>query len=165
MKKLAVLFSALLILTNSFGTSHILTPRKLNAGDIYLPIGKTGKKISLIELSVISAKDLQSLTKRKMTFAERISFKIAQNKLRQNIAIDGTIEKKKVEKFFLKRGGETGFHIGGFALGFFLGLIGVLIAYIINDDYKRNRVKWAWIGWGIFVAIYVIVIVSTNTGY
>jgi hypothetical protein len=89
---------------------------------------------------------LQTLTERKMNFTERISFRIAQKKLRKNIAADGTIEKKKLEKFFLKRSGETGFHVGGFALGFFLGLIGVLIAYLINDDYKRNRVKWAWIG-------------------
>ncbi|HEV8284856.1 MAG TPA: hypothetical protein VGQ09_11140 [Chitinophagaceae bacterium] len=135
-----------LIIANSFGTSNILSPGKLKASEVYIPIGKTGKKISLLELSTISMSGLQTLTERKMNFTERISFRIAQKKLRKNIAADGTIEKKKLEKFFLKRSGETGFHVGGFALGFFLGLIGVLIAYLINDDYKRNRVKWAWIG-------------------
>ena len=59
-------------------------------------------------------------------------------------------------------------HLGGFALGFFIGLIGVLIAYIIEDDYKRNRVKWAWIGWGVFVVFYVallVIILSSGTYY
>jgi len=39
---------------------------------------------------------------------------------------------------FLKRAGDgsLAFYIGGFALGFLLGLIGVLIAYLINDDKK-----------------------------
>ncbi len=41
--------------------------------------------------------------------------------------------------------------------GWFLSRLGllawcdprVIIAYLINDEKKHNRVKWAWIGWGI----------------
>jgi hypothetical protein len=36
--------------------------------------------------------------------------------------------------------GETGFHTGGFVLGFLLNLVGS-IAYLIKDDYKSNRVN------------------------
>ena len=35
--------------------------------------------------------------------------------------------------------------------------IGVLIAYIINDDNHHRRVKWAWVGFGIFVAVLLLV--------
>ncbi|MEO9144100.1 MAG: hypothetical protein ABI237_00960 [Ginsengibacter sp.] len=43
-------------------------------------------------------------------------------------------------------------------MGLLLGLIGVLLSYIINgdEDVKRNRHKWAWIGWGVWVAILVL---------
>ena len=49
--------------------------------------------------------------------------------------------------------GRSGFNPGGFALGFFAGLIGVLIAYLIKDDHKKNRTKWAWLGLGIAVVL------------
>lgn len=51
--------------------------------------------------------------------------------------------------------GETGFHAGGFFLGLLLGVIGVIIAYLINDEKKHNRVKWAWIGWGVWVVLLI----------
>lgn len=57
---------------------------------------------------------------------------------------------------------STGFHFGGFALGFFVGLIGVLIAYLIRGDeaVDRNRRKWAWIGFGVYVLLLVALIVA-----
>ena len=51
------------------------------------------------------------------------------------------------------------FNLGGFALGFLLGLIGVLIAYLINDDKKSDRVKWAWIGLAAWIVILILVFI------
>lgn len=148
------------MLTSSFATANTSRP-PLNAAEIFFPVGKTGAKISLLELSQINVKQFEQLTNRKLSLFERVNFKIAQKKLRDGIDRDGTINSKKIEKVFAKkRAGETGFHIGGFALGFFLGAIGVLIAYLLNDDYKRNRVKWAWIGLGVFVVLYVILFIA-----
>lgn len=159
MKKLFLFTSFALLLSISFATSPITAPpvKKLNAAEIFLPIGNTGKKISLLDFSKIKKHDLELLTGRKMKFFETIAFKAGQKKLRQSINPDGTIEKKKLAKFFTKRaGGEEGFHAGGFFLGLILGLIGVLIAYLIKDDKKQNRVKWSWIGWGVWVIIVLI---------
>jgi hypothetical protein len=156
MKKLLALLTAIAVLSVSFATTVPSTKPALQADKIFIPIGKTNEKISLMELSVIKAKDLQELTGRKMNFAERLAFKTAQKKLRNNINNDGTIDSKKLEKFAKKSAGEGGgFHFGGFALGLLLGVIGVIIAYIINDDKKRSRRMWAWIGWAAWIVIWL----------
>ena len=161
MKKILLLAASVLFLGQTFATTSVELPKaKLKATEIFIPVGSTGKKISLMELSTISLSSLQELKGEKMNFFERMAFKTAQKKLRKGISPDGTIVKKKLEKFFSSRGGETGFHFGGFALGFFVGLIGVLIAYLIKDDFKSNRVKWAWLGFGVAVVINLILILA-----
>lgn len=162
MKKVFLFIAAFCMLASSFAT---VSPEKgklppLRAAEIFIPVGKTGTKISLLDLSRISVKELEQLTGNKMKFADKIGFKSAQKKLRDNIDRDGTLNSKKMEKFFKKKAGESGFHLGGFALGFLLGLIGVLIAYLINDDFKQNRVKWSWIGLGISVVLSLILILA-----
>ena len=89
---------------------------------------------------------VEKITGKKMKFFDRVGFKIAQKKLRSSINHDGTLNSKKLEKNFRKMADGGGFHLGGFALGFLLGLIGVLVAYLLNDDLKSSRVKWAWLG-------------------
>ena len=158
MKKILALLCIVFIFNFSVVSASVIEP-KVNASSILFPVGKTGQKISLLDLANIKMKDFEKLRGQKMKFADKIAFKTAQKKVRDNIDNDGTINSKKFNKFF-KKSGETGFHVGGFALGFLLGLIGVLIAYIINDDYKRNRVKWAWIGLGAYVAILLIIIAA-----
>lgn len=158
MKKLLFLSTAILILTASFATTTPIKPR-LKASEIMIPIGND-LKISLLDLSQISIKEVQELRGEKMKFAERLTFKAAQKKLRNNINPDGTIDNSKILKRLKKAEDEgSGFNFGGFALGFLLGLIGVLIAYLINDDKKRSRTKWAWIGLLAWLAIVVIFLV------
>ncbi len=86
----------------------------------------------------MSVKDYEALSGKKMNFTERLAFKITKKRFQKKLEMaDGS--------------SSSGFNIGGFALGFFLGLIGVLIAYLfIKDDNLR---KWAWIGVGTIVAI------------
>lgn len=160
MKKIfVILVAALLFLSGSFANSIIeIPPRK--ASEIFIPIGTNGQKISLLELSQISMDNLQTLTGRKMDLMERIAFKAGQRKLKKSINADGVFDKKFAKRLEKNAEGTSGFHAGGFFLGLLLGLIGVLIAYLIKDDKKRNRVKWAWIGWAIWVAIVIIVTVA-----
>jgi hypothetical protein len=159
MRRLLLAFTAICIVSSSFAISKPGGPKPLTASEIYFPIGKHGEKISLMELSTIKVHDLENLTGKKMRFFERIGFKLSQKKLRSGIRADGTFSRKKMEKAF-RGDGSSGFHLGGFALGFFLGLIGVLIAYLINDDMKSSRVKWAWIAWAITVVIVLIALLA-----
>ncbi len=156
MRKIILLLASLLFLTASYAALNILHPT-LKASEVFFPIGKNGKKISLMELSQISIKDFQGLTEQKMNFFERLGFKMAQRKLRNNINPDGTFNKKRLEKYFTQQEGKGSSAVGGFALGFFFSLIGVLVAYVINDKHRKNRIKWAWFGFGAFIVLFLLI--------
>jgi hypothetical protein len=161
MRKILFLGTALLFVTATFATANVEAPI-LKADQLFFPVGKNGQKISYAQLATISLADLQALTGKKMGFIQRLNFRMAQSRMKKSIQADGTIKNKGIQKFFAKKGGagDSGFHLGGFALGFLLGLIGVLIAYLLNDDYKQNRVKWAWIGCAVFAVLWIILVVA-----
>lgn len=160
MKKFLLIIFAFSLLHTCFAAKITNVPSK-KATDIYLTIGKNGERISLMDLTRISVKDYQTISGRHMKLFEKAAFKLSQRKLAKCINVDGSINNKKLKKLMDDGDHSTGFHLGGFALGFFLGLIGVLLAYVVNDnENKRNRVKWAWIGFGIFVVLYIILLIS-----
>lgn len=163
MKKLFTFLAAFAIMTQSFAAaivSPVSKPEPVRASEVYIPLAN-GKQISMQELAEIRPADFAKFSGKKMTFFDRLGFKVAQKKLRSSINPDGTFNSKKLEKNFRKMAdGGGGFHLGGFALGFFLGLIGVLIAYLLNDDLKQSRVKWAWLGLAAGVVFYLLLIVA-----
>ena len=159
MKKFLLLSAAIFLLTAGFATNNAAKKPAIKASEVYLPIGNTGQKISLLDLSRMTVKDVQNFTGKKMSFADRMMFKAAQRQLKKSISPDGTIDNKRLAKAAKKSDGTTGFHLGGFALGLLLSIIGVLIAYLINDDKKSNRVKWAWIGFAVWLVIWLIFVV------
>ena len=144
--------------TTGFAATALAPAPLVKATSIRIPIGSTGKFINLQELATIKTAEFETLNGRKMSWLRRMEFKLAQKKIRRSINEDGTVNNERLAKM---AGGyyddDNSFHFGGFALGFFLGLIGVLIAYIINDDNHHRRVKWAWIGFGIFVTVLLLV--------
>lgn len=159
MKKALIFFVAFAIFATSFAsTGFRYAPAK--ATNIYIPIGNN-TKISLMELSTMKVKDYEKLSGRHLNFFQKITFKAGQKKLRNSFSADGTITNKKLLKAVSNDGITTGFNIGWFALGFFLGLIGVLLSYIINgdQDVKKNRQKWAWIGFGVWVVILILLFI------
>ncbi|HEV2832353.1 MAG TPA: hypothetical protein VGW31_10280 [Hanamia sp.] len=163
MKKVIFLFVAFSLFATSFASSGFNALPK-NAADVYLPMGNN-TQISLMDLSVIKVKDYQKISGKHLNFFERIAFKAGQRNLRKSISEDGTITNKKLLKAIESGDHSTGFHIGGFALGFLLGIIGVLLAYVIggDEDVKKNRAKWAWIGFGLYVVIVVAILLSIKT--
>ena len=159
MKKLIVLFVCASLFSISNASSTILTPPKLNAKDVLIPVGKLGNKISILELSRISTSDFQKLTGEKMTWFNKLSFKATQHKLKQNIDQNGTFNRKRMAKYF---GSNAGSAAGGFALGLFLSFVGVAIAYLIKDEHKHTRVSWAWLGFTVGLAILLIVALTSD---
>lgn len=133
-------------MASSFAAYNLAEPPR-KAADIFIALGKTGAQISLMDLAYIKVSEFETLSGKKMQFVDKVGFKIAQRELRNTINEDGTLNSKKLNKMADKMAaGTSDFNIGGFALGFFLSIVGVLIAYIISDDNKAARTKWAWIG-------------------
>ena len=151
MKKLIILsafiaiFSSVNSTTNS--TPSVVANLPLRADEVYLPVGKTGHLISLMDLSRISVKDFETMRGEKMKFSEKVNFKVSQNKLKKSINEDKAFNNKSKKKY-LTRPAEGGhvFSLGGLLLGLFLSLLGVLIAYVITSPDKKSRITWAWIG-------------------
>ena len=159
MKKLIAFVLAFAVLNVSIAITPTMDGGKpMNATEIMIPVGKTGQKISLMEFSKLTPAAYEKMAHVKLKFFDRIAYKMAMKKLRKSISTDGTINNKKVAKMFSPTvDGDSGFHLGGFALGFLLGLIGVLIAYVaFNDDNKSNRVKWSWLGLAAAVVLSII---------
>ena len=140
--------------SNSKPTSVPEAPFPINATEVFIPVGNTGHLISLMDLSEISVKEFEKLSGQKMKFFDKIKFKLGQRQLRKNINDDGTFNSKKLENYLQaskmepsKKGLLSGISWSGLALGLFLSLVGVLIAYLLTSkEGDRSRIKWAWIG-------------------
>jgi hypothetical protein len=151
MKKVIILFAFIGIFSSINSTTNSVPSSvatlRLKATEVYLPVGKTGHLISLMDLSRISVKDFETLSGKKMKFFEKVQFKLGQHQLKKSINEDGTFSRKSIEKYLTKPpfGGGGVFSLTGLLLGLFLSLIGVLIAYLIGSD-NKSRIRWAWIG-------------------
>jgi hypothetical protein len=167
MKKMLLSLTLVFLCTAGFTSSNSLTlptsGSSINATQVYVPIGKTGHMISLMDLSQISVKDFEKLSGEKMKFFDKVKFKAGQHELRKNINEDGSFNSKKLENYVAasQRGLLTGgISWAGLALGIFLSLIGVLIAYlIVGKEGNKSMIKWAWIGAIISVIIWGAVLI------
>ncbi|HEY5969899.1 MAG TPA: hypothetical protein VIU35_18080 [Chitinophagaceae bacterium] len=163
MRKAFILFLLIAVVSATYSSTNTVPGSSKNpsikATEVYVPVGKNGQLISLMELSEISVKDYENLSGKKMKFREKVTFKMKQRELKKNINYDGTFSKKKVEKYFNKAALGGAFSLSGLALGLFLSLIGVLIAYLITKGDKKGRVTWAWIGAAIGFIIWGAVLI------
>lgn len=154
-----LLVCAFITLSANAVTPTVKSYYKIDAKTYFFNLGKTGKTISFFELAHASKKEIQEKTGNKLNFFEALALKKVQKKLKKMIDKDGNI---KVSSKDPGDGisGKEGFHLGGFALGLILSWIGVIIAYLIKDEKKKNRVKWAWIGFGVYVMLLLIVVAA-----
>jgi len=150
MKKAFILFLLIAVVSATYSSTNTIPVSSPNpsikATEVYVPIGKNGQLISLMDFSEISVKDFEKLSGKKMKMMEKVNFKMKQRQLKKNINYDGSFSKKRVEKYFNKAALGDAFSLSGLALGLFLSLLGVLIAYLISSDDKKGRITWAWIG-------------------
>src|SRR6476620_8165776 len=117
MKK--VIFSLVLVALYSTGypsTKPGSVPESkfpINSSEVYVPVGKTGNLISLMELSQIRVRDFEKLSGNKMKLGEKVKFKLGQRELRKNINEDGSFNSKKFENYFAAQGvAKAGINLG-----------------------------------------------------
>ncbi|MCO6498406.1 MAG: hypothetical protein J5I50_12180 [Chitinophagaceae bacterium] len=157
MKKISLILMVLLF--GSFSFASMVTPVTTapRASDIYLPLGNN-TQVSLKDFSVMTVKEYEEVTGKHLNLFKKIELKIIQKKIRKSIAKDGTFKNDKLLSAMSLDDPSQGFHLGGFALGFLIGPIGVLIAYLIgnNSAVDTNRRKWAWIGLAGAVVLWLL---------
>ena len=77
------------------------------------------------------------------------------------------VKESKIKKFFKRlnpfkkaQGDDFANYIVAFLLGFLLGLIGVLIAFLIymNHENRKGIMKFAWIGWLWWLVIFSLIL-------
>lgn len=150
--RLSLFAAALVMFSNaSFG---FVTPVPLSTTVNAEPVAKVSPfaGMTIQDFLALTPKKYRELTGKKMAFSQKVSLKIAQYKVKKAVK-----NNKQVDLYKMTPGVDTAdFSIGGLVLGLILGIIGVLIAYLIGD---RSVVKWAWIGFAIWVGIVLLVLI------
>ena len=87
MKKTFILFLLIAVVSSTYSSTNSIpvssTNPSIKATDVYVPIGKNGQLISLMDLSEISVKDFEKLSGKKMKMMEKVNFKMKQRELKK----------------------------------------------------------------------------------
>lgn len=108
-------------------------------------------KMSVEEFLSLTPKKFKQMTGERLSIPQKISLKLAQRKIKQAIKNKEAVDEKTIASAV----DTSDFNIGGFILGLLLSVVGVLIAYLIGDT---TVIKWAWIGFGIFLIIFLLAV-------
>ncbi len=102
-------------------------------------VSKKQQQLLLMKWFVkLSPKEYGKMRGKKLNFFEKLSFKLTQYRMKQQLKANNT-------------GDSEGVNWAGLALGAFLGFFGVVGAYVFSKD--KNFIKWAWIGCGIWIVV------------
>ncbi len=123
------------LLTATFASSSVVNP-KVFASDVMLPIGAAGESISLLDLSQMKVKDFEKLTGHHLNLFQKISFSIAQKKLRKTINEDGTVNSKELFNN-IEKAADQSISKGLYIVLAIFGL--AWIAMGVMDDWKGNN--------------------------
>ena len=141
---LATLLFFFLIQT-AFSASIYSTPQTAEKPKHAQAVTAGEQRLLMEQFVKLTPKEYGIMRGKKLSFFEKMEFKILQKRYKKKL-YDGD--------------DSTGFNLGGFALGFLLGLIGVLLAYIFSQD--RNFRKWTWIGLGVYAVIIIVVLLAAG---
>lgn len=100
-------------------------------------------EITMADIRTLSIKEIEAKAGHKLTWREKIGLKLAKNKLKR------------------ERGDGDGSIGLGFVLGFLLGLIGVLIAYLAFKG-ESKTIKGAWYGVLTIVLLTLVLVLAAG---
>lgn len=89
------LFLSFCFAASASGNSLVVPPKK--ATEIMVPVGNTGKKISLMELSHMKVRDYEAMTGHRLKLVDKLGFKLVQRELKRTINPDGSFNQKKID--------------------------------------------------------------------
>jgi len=109
------------------------------------------------QFASLTPQKFQELTGKKMNLAQKIEFKMVQQKVKKMVKKGEVVTMADVQKKFQDMGTMN---VLGFLLGLILGPIGVIIALILKEtgDVGPDCVRWSLYGLLIWLAIVFLVI-------
>ena len=143
MRRISLVIVALLLAFSL--NASVIVANKVCPGKIMLPLFNSGKMISLDDFMKLKPSGYKKLTGKRMNLKEIICLKIVQHHLKNDINNDGTVNLKQ---FADDETDSIWSNLDWVALGFFLGPIGLLIALVINDGSRHQRIQWTAVGVG-----------------
>lgn len=142
---------AFVMLIFNFSTSALTLPSTEPVPKSDNTVAAPFANMSVEDFLALTPKKYKELTGEKLSFTQKIALKMTQKKVKRAIK-----NGEKVDAATMAGGLDTSdFNIGGFVLGLLLSAIGVLIAYLIGDT---NVIKWAWIGFAVFLVIFLLAV-------
>lgn len=158
MKKIVALVFASVIMVQSFAAVNVEFPAR-KASEVFFPVGNTGKVVSLLDLTTMSAKEFQSMTGQHLKFSERVAFKLSQKELKSTINTDGTVNAKKLQSLSQKM---QKIGSGDNKKNLRLAIIFAIAAVILSILGSVTGVFWvlASIAWLVAVVFFVIWLVN-----
>jgi len=157
MKKSFLFLMSFVLLFNMVGFSAILPPTNTNPTTI-----EQAQLDKLKQFSTMSFMEYEKLLGHKASKVEKYAFTRMQKKTSKMFDSEGNLLQKYQQRLKRMYDEPGGSFVGGFALGFFLGAIGLILAYAVNNDGdKKNRIKGAW--WGFIIqAILAIILIAAS---
>jgi len=138
--KIKYLKSALLAFSVLFCAQlFAIQPVNKTADQIDDPISLMLQEMSVDEILDSSNKEIENKISSKFTFRDKVFLLTHKRKISKAIKEGKSEEEIKT----MMEHGSKEFSLIAFLLGFFLSIIGVLIAYIFM---KNSKAKWAWTG-------------------
>lgn len=107
--------------------------------------------ISIKDILELKKSDFEHLIGAKPSFKQKMALKMLQQNLRNEVKKNGLNPYEKVNFSIQIDEMTIGFYPAAFMLGLFLGLFGVIGAYIFSKD--KNFIRWTWRGCFVWIAI------------
>jgi len=111
--------------------------------------------ITVKEILHLNSKQIESISGENLNFKSKLVLRLLKKNIRADVKSGKLQLDTKVDFNNLFAEEIYEFNVGGFLLGFFLGLIGVGLAHIFSDDYSFRKSSWK--GWGVSVIILLLI--------
>ncbi|HTM91355.1 MAG TPA: hypothetical protein VL095_02980 [Flavisolibacter sp.] len=131
------------------------------ANEVMIPLVGTSKLISLADYLNLTPQAYKQLTGKKLKLGQKIDLGVSKHFIKKMIRKDGTVDVQQMKKKGFFSGWQ--WHWGGFALGFFFSLLGVIATLFFNDDYKWDRF-WTALHTSIWLWLIAVIVVAAISG-
>ncbi len=136
--KLLIISALFLCFAQSSFSASVYSEPKTDTKPKHAHEISTQDRAAMQEFIKLTPQQYGKLRGKKLSFVEKAEFKFLQKKLKRK----------------LDDGDSYGFNIGGFLLGLFLGLLGLIGAYIFSKDHNFRK----WTLYGLLASIVSTVI-------